>query len=726
MADNKDAKREHAANITERMERLRATDRVKDQSRLAQLLIDERKARRGGDITGSGGQAAAKEFAKLNESFRLMGKTMGDYSVTTQTELDTIEELTKITQEAEFSSAKAQREMLDDVNTQIRILREVEGHTDPDESPILAAALQTQKLLKENSGVMSRFNDFIGNQLISGLGAMVGVLGDSPLLAMGVQFAGNVMQNRREKKEKQQATMRQAVRDKVGREMDTAIEGEGFIKDNSPDVVATEMAEAVKKGMTDELKEMIIQENDPKVREELELIFEALAGDKGVVDVLRDIESQLVEGWPEEQTILLDRVADMIQSGNVEAISQFKKQQRDAEEARRDRKAQLMGPTKREVKEEEKDEGFKIGGIPFTLTGMGVWGFIKTMFKGLFAALAFMFTPKKWVAAFSKLAATRFGKLATSIFRGITGAIRMIFSAKALGFILKRALPIAAIGYSLFEGGKAAIDEWKESGSISEAVEAFFGQVAETMTFGLLKKEKLEEWGSNMGLWLSDKLHEFSVWFESLPLFKHLKDFGNTISGLFEKIGNIDPRDFLPEGTISFLERMNIIDTVEENRTEDLADAFDDRERARAARVLGEKDVEDYMDNLDREIKAEAKRRDMSVDEVKAERQLEVVGGQNVVAFPAQSPAAELESAVSAQQMATPQMDQLRQAEMMKIDLQERSAQRQEEEKRKSQQPVTAISSTQNNQHNTTVIGGGGPSDDDHMMNRYENSQRIG
>lgn len=96
--------------------------------------------------------------------------------------------------------------------------------------------------------------------------------------------------------------------------------------------------------------------------------------------------------------------------------------------------------------------------------------------------------------------------LLSGIFGGILGSIKTalmsIFSGKALMGVLKKVfLPAVIIG-SLFSGVKDAIDVFKETGSIGEAVIAGFGGILDFLTFGLVDAETLK----NLGGLIDEKL----------------------------------------------------------------------------------------------------------------------------------------------------------------------------------------------------------------------------
>ena len=96
--------------------------------------------------------------------------------------------------------------------------------------------------------------------------------------------------------------------------------------------------------------------------------------------------------------------------------------------------------------------------------------------------------------------------LLSGIFGGILGSIKTalmtIFSGKALMGVLKKVfLPAVIIG-SLFSGVKDAIDAFKETGSIGEAVIAGFGGILDFLTFGLVDAETLK----NLGGLIDEKL----------------------------------------------------------------------------------------------------------------------------------------------------------------------------------------------------------------------------
>ena len=97
-------------------------------------------------------------------------------------------------------------------------------------------------------------------------------------------------------------------------------------------------------------------------------------------------------------------------------------------------------------------------------------------------------------------------KLLSGIFKGILGSIKKalmkIFSGKVLMGVLKKVfLPVAIIG-SLFSGVMDAIAAFKETGSIGEAVIAFFGGILDFLTFGLVDAETLK----NLGGLIDEKL----------------------------------------------------------------------------------------------------------------------------------------------------------------------------------------------------------------------------
>lgn len=719
MADNN---KEQAAEVNAAVDLIRESQTSR---KLADKLIEDRKFSRssGSDLTGSGARSSAKQFAELNNTFNILSKSMGDYFELNQNELTTLKTLTDITQEAEFASVKDQKALLEGVNAQIRVLKEVEGHTDPDESPLLQQALATQKLLKENTGGLARFNDFLGDQLIGGLGALVGVVGNSPLLAMGVQFAGNKMEERRDRKKAEQQTLRDAVRQKADEEIDAGVE---IVRDTNIDDLKDEVSAGVLMGAKDELREAIETETDPEVKEHLELIFESLAGSGGVIEVMTRVAGMLEGKHKDEQVEVLNQIRDTLDEGNIEALSMWKKQQRDAEEARRDSRAKgLTGNDGFGVEDEDKPKSL-IDKLKdrFVITARGI-------VLGLMWAL-------QWI-----------GK-----------AFATIFSKKALTFMLKKALPIAAIGYALFRGGQEAIEEYQKSGDMLKAAGMFFGQIAETLTMGLLKKEQLEKWGTGLGMWVEDSLTSMSSWLkESLsgPL-DNLKRLGEEIASWFEWMNDIDIRDFVPESIISVMEKANIINTKEENVAEQLADKYDKEQREtftkRAKKAgMGDDEVENYFEAMEKQLERQADQRDISVDQLKAERQKQIesdreIAGDTVIVMPPNTAPVEIlaqtatampqasmageitrENDVSSDldiKQTAEQITKLQQVETAGVELDKQQARREEAAKRQRQQPTVVQQNNQNNQNNTTHVSIGGPSDDDHMMARYENSQRVG
>lgn len=110
---------------------------------------------------------------------------------------------------------------------------------------------------------------------------------------------------------------------------------------------------------------------------------------------------------------------------------------------------------------------------------------------------AFMYLKKKIMGFFSSIGA--------SLLKGL----RAIFSVKFLVGALKKVfLPAAIIG-SIFSGVKDAIEEFKESGSIFEALKAGLGGILDFLTFGLVNGETLNKLGGLMDEYLIEPIKNF-------------------------------------------------------------------------------------------------------------------------------------------------------------------------------------------------------------------------
>ena len=731
--------------------------------KLAQLLMDERRTRSVGDIGGKKTNETAKQFATLNNTFGILSKTLGEYTSIGQTQIDVVNELKDITEKAEFASAKDQKQMLREVGTQIKILKEVEGQTDPDTSPVLKEALKTQELLRKNSGIMDQMNQGLSSVLVKGFGALTGALGDSPILAMGAQFVGNKITERSERKREEAGKLRSAVRKKQDTEQDTLVDqtlstddAKDFVSktkaeksefgdesDISPEILREAVYAGVTDGMRDALTEAIVIEPDEAIKEELQDILDSLADADGVIEAVNRVEARMEEA-------------------NVEAIRQYNRNRRDAIEARRDAKASVLTHSDG-FGSEEGDLKKKAGGFlqalkdRFVITGLGISALIGSVFgkKG--------FLRTSFVKLFGKDSILRKGL--TRVGKGL----KLLLNTKAVQFLLKKALPIAAMGYALFKGGQAAIESYKKDGDILKATGAFFGQIAETLTFGLLKKEQLSEWGSQLGMWIEEKLTLLGEKLKRVFIepFDAMREMFTKIGTWLSDIFDVDIRKFFNPTIIKFLEKAGVIDTLQEKDDKELAKQFDEEAKADirtriAAQNMTEKDADDMIAERENKIEIEAKNADITVVQYKARQQQHILdkpsdapeaatestsptpvievpdartGDPAVSPVPVstQSPTIEITApeqsngwpaVVAAMKERDSQTTKLKMVEDRSLEIEKSNARKVEASGEKAKQPhILQQNSSVSNNTNLTI---GGPSDDDNMRNRSEKSQRPG
>lgn len=91
----------------------------------------------------------------------------------------------------------------------------------------------------------------------------------------------------------------------------------------------------------------------------------------------------------------------------------------------------------------------------------------------------------------------------------LIGGLKSIFSAKFLLAALKKVfVPLAIIG-ALFSGITDAIDEFKKTGSIGDAVIAGLGGILDFLTFGLVDKDTLLKLGDTVNEYLIEPIKNF-------------------------------------------------------------------------------------------------------------------------------------------------------------------------------------------------------------------------
>ena len=91
----------------------------------------------------------------------------------------------------------------------------------------------------------------------------------------------------------------------------------------------------------------------------------------------------------------------------------------------------------------------------------------------------------------------------------LIGGLKSIFSAKFLLVALKKVfVPLAIIG-ALFSGITDAIDEFKKTGSIGDAVIAGLGGILDFLTFGLVDKDTLLKLGDTVNEYLIEPIKNF-------------------------------------------------------------------------------------------------------------------------------------------------------------------------------------------------------------------------
>lgn len=104
----------------------------------------------------------------------------------------------------------------------------------------------------------------------------------------------------------------------------------------------------------------------------------------------------------------------------------------------------------------------------------------------------------------------------TSIGASLLKGLRAVFSVRFLVGALKKVfLPVAIIG-SIFSGVTDAIEEFKQSGSIGEALKAGLGGILDFLTFGLVNADTLTKLGEMINEYLIQPIKDF---------FKGIKDW---------------------------------------------------------------------------------------------------------------------------------------------------------------------------------------------------------
>ena len=203
--------------------------------------------------------------------------------------------------------------------------------------------------------------------------------------------------------------------------------------------------------------------------------------------------------------------------------------------------------------------GFKIGEWIGGLLMKGVRG----LGRGLFAAF-------KGIARFV-------GRMLFSALRGLGGlfmrAITALFNPARLLSFLSKAIPIAAIIGSLFNGIWEAFNTWMEGGSIGEIIGSFFGGIIEFITFGLIDADTIKEGV----VWLFDSINTYLIEplmavfgfigdvFSAIggfvndylftPIMNAFSYIGELAMGIFETIGGLF-------STIGGFVKDNIIDPI--------------------------------------------------------------------------------------------------------------------------------------------------------------------
>jgi hypothetical protein len=632
-----------------------------------------------------------EDNTRLEKTAKEKGITLNELKVALQDKrdaatqealLDVTKELLSVTEQAETASVRDQKKLLRQTNTQIKILMEVEGQNDPETSPVLKQALETQKMLKANTTILKQTGEVLVDQMVSGLGALVGVLGDSPALALGAQFIQTKFNERKENKKAEVAKVRSAVREKSDREITGLAEIQGMDaveKDDTP-------KESPKVAPAPRVKVM------PKVASTDDLEESNEENSDGVITAVR-------------------RVEDKLEEGNVQAQARFAQQRRDAIEARRDAKGSTFGKKKKgEEIPEEKD---------------GMFGNL------LSAVLAGDFIT--WIAGKLKSAAK--------------WVLTTIFSKKALMFILKKALPIAAIGAMLFSGFKAGIDSFKENGDITQAIGDGAAGIASAITFGFVSADQFKNWGSDLGMWIEDGIAGWAKEIESaleVPI-DTLKQFGRDLKEWFSPLTNMVASDILPDWAINVAEKAGIKfdtreDRIRQKRVEEYDRQAEDDLRARVKTSMSgeynDDTIEALRTSIEAGLQAKADLQGKTLDELKAalmvEREnapIEVVPPKAEVIPISTARVAETTDKASTKleaKVASKQVASLEKVETEKRVQEKRKAYEYEQQKRKAQQP-TVVNRTSNTQKITGVnVQAGGPSDNDHMYNRAENAARSG
>lgn len=179
------------------------------------------------------------------------------------------------------------------------------------------------------------------------------------------------------------------------------------------------------------------------------------------------------------------------------------------EEARREALAAEKQPMPIEQKPEKEKKGGLLSGLV-----LGIKGLLSGFKKNLLLALSGAFG---MVTGFVK----GLGKL-------FLGALKRIF------------LPIAIVG-ALFSGITSAVEEYKKTGNITEAIFAALQGIVEFITFGLIDKDKFDTARAWLGEQLTHMLATFTDMWKGISAWvsDNFGGVGASLTGVFGQVGEI-------------------------------------------------------------------------------------------------------------------------------------------------------------------------------------------